>query len=106
MSMTVVVTRNASARVRGFLASCMLEVGPGAYCAPRINPAVRGRIWEVLSEWVGTGTDASVVMVWADPSLPGGQRVQTLGLPSIDLVEIDGLVVARKDASEATPRAL
>jgi len=94
MSMTVVVTRNVRDRIRGFLASTMLELAPGVYSAPRISPAVRERIWNVLAEWFLDEVDASIVMLWADTSLPGGQAVRTLGSPPIQLVEIDGLVLA------------
>ena len=51
--MTVVVTRNVVDRFRGFLASCMLEVAPGVYTAPRMNAAVRNRVWLVMEEWFG-----------------------------------------------------
>ncbi|MHB1678756.1 MAG: type I-E CRISPR-associated endoribonuclease Cas2e [Sulfuriferula sp.] len=94
MSMTVVVTRNASARVRGFLASAMLEIAPGVYSAPRLSPAVRERIWGVLQEWFPNEQDASVIMLWAERQVPGGQAVRTLGCPPIGLVEVDGLVLA------------
>lgn len=96
MSMTVVVTRDVAARIRGFLASTMLELAPGVYSAPRLSPAVRDRIWAVLKEWFGAGQSGSVVMLWEDKSLPGGQSVKTLGLPPIDLVELDGIVLSRK----------
>jgi CRISPR-associated endoribonuclease Cas2 subtype I-E len=48
--MTVIVTRDVVARFRGFLASCMLEIGLGVYTAPRMNAAVRTRVWSVLCE--------------------------------------------------------
>lgn len=92
MSMTVVVTRNVSDRVRGFLASSMLELAPGVYTAPRITPAVRDRIWAVLSDWHPNEKDASIVMLWAESSMPGGQAVATLGTPPIRLIEIDGML--------------
>lgn len=92
MSMTVVVTRNVSDRVRGFLASSMLELAPGVYSAPRITPAVRDRIWRVVSGWFPNEKDASIVMLWADATMPGGQASATLGLPRIKLVEIDGML--------------
>lgn len=92
MSMTVVVTRNVSDRVRGFLASSMLELAPGVYTAPRITPAVRERIWGVLSDWHPNEKNASIVMLWAESSMPGGQAVATLGTPPIRLVEIDGML--------------
>ena len=106
MSMTVVVTRNVSDRVRGFLASSMLELAPGVYSAPRVSPAVRERIWTVLSDWFPAEAGASIVMVWADNQLPGGQSVKVLGVPPVALVELDGLVVTRRadlTASRSTP---
>jgi len=96
MSMTVVVTRNVSDRVRGFLASSMLELAPGVYSAPRISPAVRERIWCVLSGWFPNETQASIVMVWANSEMPGGQSLLTLGCPPIRITEIDGLLTARR----------
>ena len=99
MSMTVVVTRNVSGRIRGFLASSMLELAPGVYSGPRVNPAVRDRIWEVLQNWFAAEQEASVVMLWENPAVPGGQNVRVLGLPPIELAELDGLVVARRDPS-------
>lgn len=99
MSMTVVVTRNVRDRIRGFLASTMLELAPGVYTAPRISPAVRHRIWNVLSEWYLYEDDASIVMLWADNTLAGGQAVQILGSPPIELVEVDGLITARRPCS-------
>ena len=53
MDMTVVVTRNAPERYRGFLASCMLEIAPGVYTSPRMSDGVRERVWEVCLEWSG-----------------------------------------------------
>jgi CRISPR-associated protein Cas2 len=95
MSMTVVVTRNVSARVRGFLASAMLELAPGVYSAPRISPAVRERIWRVLEDWFPNEKDSSIVMVWQEREMPGGQAVRVLGSPPTELVEVDGLLLAR-----------
>lgn len=97
MSMTVVVTRNVSARVRGYLASSMLELAPGVYSAPEISPAVRERIWNTLKEWFGYESEAAIVMVWSERAMPGGQDVRTLGVPPIELVEVDGLIISRRD---------
>ncbi|GAB4178944.1 MAG: type I-E CRISPR-associated endoribonuclease Cas2e [Wenzhouxiangellaceae bacterium] len=100
MSMTVVVTRNVSPRVRGFLASVLLELAPGVYSAPRISPAVRERVWSVLEDWFPAEADASIVMTWQDHETPGGQAVRTLGIPPIQLVECDGLILSRRSTSE------
>jgi CRISPR-associated protein Cas2 len=94
--MTVVVTRNVSDRIRGFLASSMLELAPGVYTAPRVSPAVRQRIWEVLTDWWSAECDASAVMVWHDNDVPGGQVVRTLGTPPVELVHVDGMILARR----------
>jgi CRISPR-associated protein Cas2 len=93
VSMTIIVTRNVHDRVRGFLASSMLELAPCVYSAPYTNPAVRERIWTVLADWFSAEADASIVMVWADPHMPGGQSVRVLGLPPVELVDLDGLIV-------------
>ncbi|HQW20075.1 MAG TPA: type I-E CRISPR-associated endoribonuclease Cas2e [Rhodocyclaceae bacterium] len=85
-----------SDRVRGFLASSMLELAPGVYSAPRITPAVRERIWHVLSDWFPNEKEASIVMLWADTSMPGGQAAATLGLPPVQLIEIDGMLATRR----------
>ncbi len=94
MSTTIVVTRNVSDRIRGFLASSMLELAPGLYCAPRISPAVRFRIWNVLSEWFAYEDGASIVMLWADSQKPGGLSLEVLGVPRIGLEEVDGLILS------------
>lgn len=98
MSMTVVSTRNVPDRVRGFLASSMLELAPGVYSASRLSPAVRDRIWSVLRDWCGLATELSVVMVWADSAQLGGQAVRVIGVPPVDLIELDGLVVTKRTA--------
>lgn len=95
MPMTIVVTRNVSDRTRGFLASSMLELAAGVYSAPRLSAAVRERLWGVLVAWWPYETDASIIMVWADSQFPGGQVVRVLGAPPVQLVEVDGIVLAK-----------
>lgn len=96
MPMTVISTRNVSARIRGFLSSVMLELAPGFYSNPRISPAVRDRVWEVLTTWFEHEVDASIVMIWQDKAVPCGQSVKSLGCPPISLEIVDGLIVAKK----------
>jgi len=100
MSMTVVVTRNASGRVRGFLASVMLELAPGVYSSPRVSPAVRERVWAVLESWFPNEREASIVMLWQEHSVPCGQAVRVLGSPPIELVLQDGLVLAKRSVAQ------
>jgi len=99
MSMTVVVTRNVSARVRGLLASVMLEVAPGVYSAPRISPAVRSRLWSVLEDWFPNEREASIVLLWQERDVPGGQAMRTLGSPPVELIDVDGLLLSRRATS-------
>ena len=94
--MTIVVTRNVSNRIRGFLASSMLELSPGVYSAPHMSVAVRQRIWEVLEEWFQIEDKASITIVWQDNTIPCGQNFTILGSPPVELVEIDGLLVSLK----------
>ena len=101
MPMTIVVTRNVESRVRGFLASTMLEIAAGVYTAPNLTPAVRDRLWAVLEKWaVGTHDDGAV-MTWPDAQAPGGQVVRTLGEPPLELHETPSVVLARRPLSEA-----
>lgn len=101
----MIVTRNVTDRVRGFLASSMLELAPGVYSASRHSPAVRERIWGVLQEWFVLENDASIIMVWSEHSMPGGQAVRTLGVPPVELVDVDGIVLTKRatifDASDS-----
>lgn len=106
MPMTVVVTRNVPGRYRGFLASCMCEVAPGIYTAPRMNKGIRERVWNVMVDWFEGDEEQSVLMTWPDSKLPGGQQIRALGIPRNDLVRLDGIYVARRDIDEETVRKL
>lgn len=98
MGMAVVVTRNVPMRFRGFLASCMLEVAPGIYTNPRLTKAVRERIWAVLTDWFAHACDASVVLVYADGSEPGGQGTRVLGEPPCHVFDADGVLLSVRRA--------
>ncbi len=104
--MTIVVTRNAEGRVRGFLASTMLEIAAGVYTAPNMSAAVRDRVWAVLEQWrIGERGDGAL-MTWPDASTAGGQAIRTLGDPPRDLVDSPCLALARAELSEAEVRSL
>jgi CRISPR-associated protein Cas2 len=96
MPMTIVVTRNSPERFRGFLASCMCEIAPGVYTAPRMTQAVRDRIWNVLESWFRPAAEHAVLMTWPESTLPGGQDFRFLGTPRQDLCEHDGVFLARR----------
>ena len=100
--MTVIVTTNASGRVRGFLASCMCEIGPGVYTAPRMDKRVRQRVWEVLEEWCLSVTSCTVLMTWPDRQRPGGQAVEVIGLPNAQLHDHYGVYLSRRELPEGS----
>ncbi|MBT3072118.1 type I-E CRISPR-associated endoribonuclease Cas2e [Rhodomicrobium sp. Az07] len=98
MSLTVVITRDVEMRYRGFLGSAMLEIAPGVYLSPRMSKGVRERVWGVLHDWHGSLGSGAIVMVWRDKSKPGDIAIETLGTPPKDLIEADGLLLARRPA--------
>lgn len=104
--MTVAVTVNAPGRFRGFLASCMCEIAPGVYTAPRMTAAVRERVWAVLEEWWVEKSEVTVLMTWEDRSLPGGQQVRTLGTPPRELRDHHGVFLAKRSLSESDREVL
>jgi len=98
--MTVVVTRDAAPRVRGFLASCMLEIAPGVYTSPKMTRAIRDRVWSVLVDWMLEIGSGGVVLTWFDPAEPGGQGLLTLGIPPKELHTYDGIHLVRTPLPE------
>ena len=86
MPFTVVITRNAPNRTRGFLASAMLEMAPGVYVSPNMTKGVRERVWNVMIEWCSLlGEDSGVLMTYPDGRAPGGQAILLLGFPKTDV---------------------
>lgn len=96
MSFTVVITRDVQPRYRGFLASIMLEVSPGVYVSPRLNPRVRDRIWETLKDWHGTLQRGSVVMINRNTSAIGRMNVKILGELRNEIIDFEHLLLTRK----------
>lgn len=107
MGMTLVVTNKVAWRIRGFLASVMLEIAPGIYTGPRMTVAVRERIWRVLCDWSGEGSpESAILMTWPDRSSPGGQAFLVLGSPRNELYEHDGVFLVRSELTQASRRSL
>ena len=94
--MTVIVTRDVAPRIRGFLASCMIEIAPGVYTSPRLSTAVRERVWAVVTEWFEELGGRCIVMTWQDPRTPSGQMVRVIGEPPVELVDHDGVILSRR----------
>lgn len=92
MSMTVAITRNVPGRFRGFLSSCMLELAPGIYLAPRLRKPVRDRVWAVLVDWAAAlPADAGVCMFWRSRKAPSGLAIRMIGFPKKELVDHEGV---------------
>ncbi|MFN8717766.1 MAG: type I-E CRISPR-associated endoribonuclease Cas2e [Gemmatimonas sp.] len=104
-ALTVVLTRDVTGRYRGFLASVLSEVAPGVYVASNMNAGVRDRVWAVMSDWWDSVPGGSVLMVYADRQAPSGMAVRTLGTPAVNLVDVDGLHLARFTPTDAEPVA-
>lgn len=96
MPMTVMVVRDVEPRVRGFLTSCMLEVGIGVFVSPRMTRAVRERVLSVLEGWIEPLSGGSLVATWRDPAHPGGQAVVTVGGAPRKLIEHDGIYLVQR----------
>ncbi len=96
MALVTIVTRDVADRFHGFLASTMLEVAPNIFCAPRLNPGVRERIWSVLSDWHRQDARGSVVMICRDLNATGGMSLSYLGIPPRELIELDGMWITRR----------
>lgn len=96
MALVTIVTRDVADRYRGFLASVMLEVAPTVYVSPRMNPGIRIRVWKVLSGWHADEPRGSITMVWRDLNEIGGVGISSLGEPSRELVEVDGIWLVKK----------
>ena len=95
MPLAVIVTRNVADRFRGFLASVMLEIAPTVYVSPRMSKGVRKRTWKVLADWHDSEPRGSIVMIWRDNNETGGVGLAHLGDPPKELIEMDGMWVAR-----------
>ena len=86
MGFLVVVTENVPPRVRGRMASWLLEVRAGVYIGD-VSRRTREMIWEQLR--VGHA-DGNVVMAWAS-NHESGYEFQTLGANRRIPIEFDGL---------------
>jgi len=104
--MTIVVTRNVDPRVRGFLASTMLEVASGVYTSPNLSPTVRDRVWGVLEKWFIEEKDQGVVMTWPDKQASGGQVIRVLGTERLFLRETSAIVLSCRELTESEHRSL
>lgn len=96
MALVTIVIRDVPDRFHGFLSSVMLEVAPNVFVSPRMNPGVRQRVWDVMSDWHRHDRQGRLVMIWRDINAVGGVGVANLGDPPRELVEADGMWLVRR----------
>jgi len=70
----------------------MLEMAAGVYVAASMSPAVRDKVWAVVTQWIDT--DASAIILWQDKTAIGLISSQVVGEPPIAIRDMDGLLVA------------
>lgn len=102
MPMVVIITRDVEPRYRGFIGSVMLELSAGVYAHPRMSPAVRQRVWSVLSDWHAQLRRGSIVMTWAESAAHGGLGLATLGEAPKDIVAHDAMLLVRRSLAPQT----
>lgn len=102
MPTTILVTRNAPDRFRGFLASCMLEVAPGTYLSPDMTKSVRGRVWDILVSWQeALPEDGGLLLLWPDKHAPSGVGMSFIGFPKKEIVQYQELWLVRDPLTSA-----
>lgn len=102
MSMTIAVTRNTPGRFGGFLCSCMQEIAPGVYVAPRMKKAVRERVWQVMMDWAELiPDDGGVVLFWKSRTAPSGLGIRLVGWPKKEFIEHEGMWLTVRDLTGA-----
>lgn len=102
MSMTIAITRNLPGRFDGFISSCMHELAPGIYVAPRMKKSVRERIWNVMMEWSELiPDDGGVVLFWRSSNAPSGLGIRVLGWPRKELKEYEGMWLTFRELTKA-----
>lgn len=102
MSMTIAVTRNTPNRFDGFLCSCMQEIAPGVYVAPRMKKAVRERVWNVMLEWSDLmPEDGGVVLFWKSRTAPSGLGIRLVGWPKKEFIDHEGMWLTVRGLTDA-----
>lgn len=76
----------------------MPEVAPGVYISPSVTAGIRDRTWDIMETWWDEIPGGSIVLAYASKNEPGGLGLRVLGLPPVELVDVDGIRLALKRA--------
>ncbi|MFW6053283.1 MAG: type I-E CRISPR-associated endoribonuclease Cas2e [Persicimonas sp.] len=102
MAMTIAITRNAPGRFRGFFASCMLEVAPAIYVAPRMKKPVRERVWQTVLDWSEfLPADGGIILLWKSRQATSGLGMRLVGWPQKELIDHEGIWLATRALTAA-----
>lgn len=74
----------------------MTVIVTGVFTSPELTKGVRERIWTVLNDWWSAAPGGSILMVWKDDAAAGRLGVRSLGVPSRELADLDGVLVTRR----------
>lgn len=92
MAMTTIVTESVAPRLRGYLATWMVELRAGVYVG-NLSNRKRENLWNAIEEGVG---DGSCVMVWTintesryDFKMVGENRRKAVDFAGLKLVAFD-----------------
>ena len=92
MAMTTIITENVAPRLRGYLATWMVELRAGVYVG-NLSKRKREELWTAI---VIAVADGSCVMVWATNTEPR-YDFQMVGDNQRSEVEFDGLKLVAFD---------
>lgn len=68
------------------------------YTSPNMNRGVRERLWNVIEKWYhGLSEEGSIVMTWSDNTAAVGQRIKVLGVPPVELIDNDGIILTYRE---------
>ncbi|MFC4236047.1 type I-E CRISPR-associated endoribonuclease Cas2e [Thalassospira xianhensis] len=94
--MITIVVRTLEPRFHGFLSSIMLEVSQGVFVQPSMSSSIRDTVWQTLADWYEETRNGSILMFWPSRKQNGKLMIRTLGEPSREVVDFDGLLLIKK----------
>jgi CRISPR-associated protein Cas2 len=83
---------NGPPRVRGALARWAIEVRAGLYVGAT-SAKTRDGIWKIVDQEIAA--DSRAVLVFPSASRPMGFEVRTIGIGRREVVDLDGLLLAK-----------
>ena len=95
MSLTVIIVQRATPGLRGRLTRWMVEVQAGVFIG-KLSARVRGAVWDEVRKKLGS-VGASL-LIYSAPT-EQGFVLETIGDPSRECVDFDGLTLLRRPSA-------